>query len=152
MILPRALALLVVLATGCKETVNYTYFDVKLTLDPASIDIGLRERVRYCFLDVQMPDGRKDSIQLSCARPAPTTTDLGVADFSSTAGRGAYVFAANLQSVSNNQIARGQTMVEVNGPLARRIPVTIAIFSLIAADAGAPDGPPADAAATDAHD
>jgi hypothetical protein len=94
-----------------------------------------------------MPDGRKDSVQLGCTTPTPTATDLGVADFSTTAGRGVYLFAANLQSASHNPIARGQTMVELTGPVARRVPVTIAIFSLFAADAGAPDGPPPDAAA-----
>jgi hypothetical protein len=107
-----ALLALVLGAVGCASEDDrvYTYFQVAVKIDQASVPFELMQLVHYCSAQAETPRG-EGGIDLPCRR-GNIPYDLGTFEYSTTLTQGQLTIKAVLSDINVKPLAEGDT-----GPL-----------------------------------
>ncbi len=100
-----AATLLVVGASACSEETTYSYFTIKMSLDP-TIEPEFRARVGACGLLVTGSDDHQ--ITVPCiGNNGKLVESLGAADFSTNERSGQLQFVLNIYDINQILVAQG---------------------------------------------
>jgi hypothetical protein len=142
--------------SACGSEVQYSYFTVKVDIDPLSVDDDLRRTIDSCAIFVTGDDTGQQTLPCVFTK---VPYNLGVVDFSTKTTRGTLQFAVELKDLNREVVARGTSPSVAIVPntttqtaiLAVRVKALPDAGSNVPMDAGSADAaPPAsDAGAAD---
>jgi hypothetical protein len=94
------------LVSGCKDEVTFSYFSIKVDIDPVTVEDDQLVLVRDCLMEVEGDD--RDQESLPCALGF-VDYDLGTADFSTNVTEGTLTFKVTLFDLNRRPVAVGST-------------------------------------------
>jgi hypothetical protein len=147
---PRAAVFaLAALAVGaCTNDVTYSYFEVGVSIDRASVDDDTRKQITYCAFLVKGPSPAQTN--LPCAR-GEVGYDLGKVGWSTKLTTGQVYFVVEMLDFNHVVLARGQSAIATVAPNQVTAASVVAYaVTPTPADGGASDAGAKDAAASDA--
>jgi len=126
-------------ACGSGDDRTYSYFQVAVKVDRATVPEDLLDLVAFCHVEATTPRGM-DTSDLRCQRRA-IPYDLGTFEYSTTLTQGTVGFRVLLKGINANLLAQGESApldilagrvtditVEVKGvPGAMREPMTVPV-------------------------
>ncbi|MDX2019078.1 MAG: hypothetical protein SF187_02475 [Deltaproteobacteria bacterium] len=131
---------------GCTEDTEFAYFNVKVDIDPNSVDDDLRRKIASCGLFVTGDDN--DQQTLPCTLNG-VPYSLGVVDFSTSASRGKLVFTVKMLDLNREPIAVGSSSPVAIVPNTTTQTAVVAVSVVPKEDGGVKPG--ADASTGDAN-
>ncbi len=137
--------------SGCDEEKSYSYFFVKMDLDPQTVDDEVRVRVASCALLVEGSD--QDQVAIPRCRLGATPYDLGTADFSSEARTGMVRFVIKAFNFDGKVMAEGASAyvgVVPNRPVSTMVTASLVGAPPDTVDAGGNSNPDVAPPASDA--
>lgn len=126
---------------ACGSEVTYSYFNVKVDIDPASVDDDLRRTIASCGIFVTGDDA--DQVSVPCTL-TKVPYALGIVDFATSRKRGTLTFTAIMMDLNRGEIAKG-----TSGPVAI-VPNSTTQTSVLAVKVAGGMPAPGDASASDA--
>lgn len=139
------LALTSVALPSCADDTTFAYFNVKVDIDPVTVDDDLRRKIASCGLFVSGDDN--DQQTLPCTLNS-VPYSLGVVDFSTSASRGTLVFTVKMLDLNRQPIAVGSSQPVAIVPENTTQTAVVAVSVVPKEDGGTPgsDGGNPDAA------
>ena len=104
------LAALALVLGSCDKKVDYSYFNVNVTVDRTSLDDELLDLVSACGASATLDDGRVDLGDLRCVRHAVVNgNSLGTFQYTTTRTSGSVTFKVTLDSYWGAELGTGQS-------------------------------------------
>ena len=134
------------LVPACTNETNFAYFNVKVDIDPTTVDDELRRKIDSCSFFVSQDDNDYENLPCTLTK---VPYSLGVVDFSTSASRGTLVFTVKMLDLNRQPLAAGSSPPVAIVPNTTTQTAVVAVAVVPKEDAGAPpaDGGNADAGA-----
>jgi hypothetical protein len=148
--LVRFLSLMGLVAlSACGSEVTYSYFNVKVDIDQATVNDDLRRKIASCGFIVSGDD--YGQVTLNNCELMRVPYNLGTVDFSTSRSRGTLQFKAVMWGLNREVLAEGTSVAVAIVPNSTTNTSVLAVGQVPSLDAGlAPAPAPGDAAAADA--
>lgn len=90
--------------SACGSEVKYSYFTIKVDIDPVSVNDDLRRTIASCAIFVTGDDTGYQTIPCTLTK---VPYNLGIVDFSTASSRGTLQFAVELVDLNRQVVAKG---------------------------------------------